>query len=86
MNILEIHKKYKMIKKKYEDCIVLFRYKDNYVTFDIDAFNLSNLLAIETSKQSSIRLLTFPYQKLDEYLPKMIKQGLRVAVCDLLEK
>lgn len=83
-------KQHKAIKAKYPDALLLFRVGDFYETFGEDAIKTSEILGIVLTKRangyaSHIELAGFPYHALDTYLPKLVKAGLRVAICDQLE-
>ena len=81
---------HKAIKQKYPDAILLFRVGDFYETFGQDAINTSAALGITLTKRNngidnSDELAGFPYHSLDTYLPKLVRAGQRVAICDQLE-
>lgn len=81
---------YKQIKAKYPDAILLFRVGDFYETFDTDAVTTSQVLGIVLTKRANgaatyTDLAGFPYHALDTYLPKLVRAGYRVAICDQLE-
>ncbi|MEO6169158.1 MAG: DNA mismatch repair protein MutS [Chitinophagales bacterium] len=81
---------YKHIKAKYPDAILLFRVGDFYETFDTDAVTTSQVLGIVLTKRANgsaafTDLAGFPYHALDTYLPKLVRAGYRVAICDQLE-
>ncbi|MBA2422629.1 MAG: DNA mismatch repair protein MutS, partial [Chitinophagales bacterium] len=81
---------YKRIKAKYPDAILLFRVGDFYETFDTDAVTASKVLGIVLTKRANgsaafTDLAGFPYHALDTYLPKLVRAGFRVALCDQLE-
>ncbi len=83
-------KQYNSIKAQYPDAILLFRVGDFYETFSNDAVITSKILGIVLTKRangsaSEIELAGFPYHALDNYLPKLVKAGYRVAICDQLE-
>ncbi len=83
-------KQYNAFKAKYPDAILLFRVGDFYETFGEDAKKASGVLGIVLTKRSngkasSIELAGFPHHSLDTYLPKLVRAGLRVAVCDQIE-
>lgn len=83
-------KQYNSIKAKYPDAILLFRVGDFYETFGDDAIKTSKILGITlTSRNSGYAsespLAGFPYHALDTYLPKLVRAGQRVAICDQLE-
>jgi DNA mismatch repair protein MutS len=83
-------KQYNAIKAKYPDALLLFRVGDFYETFGEDAVKASNILGIILTRRANgsatfIELAGFPHHSLDTYLPKLVKSGLRVAICDQLE-
>lgn len=78
------------LKSKHPDAIMLFRCGDFYETFSSDAILASEILGITLTKRangkaSSVELAGFPHHALDTYLPKLIRAGKRVAICDQLE-
>jgi DNA mismatch repair protein MutS len=83
-------KQYNAIKGKYPDALLLFRVGDFYETFGSDAVKAANILGIILTKKangyaSTIELAGFPHHSLDTYLPKLVRAGQRVAICDQLE-
>ena len=78
------------MKAKYPDAILLFRVGDFYETFGEDAVKVSKVLGIILTKRNNggvdIPLAGFPYHSLDLYLPRLVKGGFRVAICEQLEK
>ena len=83
-------KQYNTIKAKYPDAILLFRVGDFYETFGEDAIKASKILGITLTKRangqaSHIQLAVFPHHSVDTYLPKLVRAGYRVAICDQLE-
>ena len=83
-------KQYNDIKSKYPDAVLLFRVGDFYETFGEDAIRTAKVLDIILTKrgagtQSETELAGFPHHSLDLYLPKLVKAGFRVAICDQLE-
>ncbi|XMD33066.1 MAG: DNA mismatch repair protein MutS [Candidatus Karelsulcia muelleri] len=90
--ITPLMRQYFDIRKKYpDDTLILFRVGDFYEMFGNDAIKCSKILNIVLTKRnnknnSSIELAGFPYHSIDNYLPKLIKSGFRVAICDQLEK
>jgi len=83
-------KQYNAIKVKYPDAMLLFRVGDFYETFGEDAIKASQILGIVLTRRANgsaqyIELAGFPHHSLDTYLPKLVKSGLRVAICDQLE-
>lgn len=82
-------KQYNAIKTKYPDALLLFRVGDFYETFGADAIKTANILGIVLTSRnnggSKLELAGFPYHSLNTYLPKLVRAGLRVAICDQLE-
>ena len=88
--ITPLMQQYNAIKAKYPDALLLFRVGDFYETFGEDAIQASKILDIILTKrgagsQSETELAGFPNHSLNLYLPKLVKAGLRVAICDQLE-
>ena len=83
-------KQYNRIKAKYPDALLLFRVGDFYETFGADAVKAAKILGIIQTKRgagsaSETELAGFPHHSLNTYLPKLVKAGCRVAICDQLE-
>ena len=83
-------KQYFEIKEKHPDAILLFRVGDFYETFLEDAIAASDILGITLTRRAngsaqSVELAGFPHHALDTYLPKLVRAGRRVAICDQLE-
>ncbi len=83
-------KQYNEIKRKYPDACLLFRVGDFYETFGEDAIRASKILGITLTKRGAgsdteTALAGFPHHSVNTYLPKLVKAGLRVAICDQLE-
>ena len=83
-------KQYNTIKTKYPDAMLLFRVGDFYETFGEDAKKAAQVLGITLTKRgagsdSETALAGFPHHSLNTYLPKLVKAGMRVAICDQLE-
>jgi DNA mismatch repair protein MutS len=83
-------KQYNEIKRKYPDACLLFRVGDFYETFGEDAVRASRILGITLTKrgagsETETALAGFPHHSINTYLPKLVKAGLRVAICDQLE-
>lgn len=83
-------KQYNAIKAKYPDALLLFRVGDFYETFGGDAVKAAKILDIILTKrgagsESETELAGFPHHSLNTYLPKLVKAGCRVAICDQLE-
>ena len=81
---------YFRIKEKHPEAILLFRVGDFYETFDEDAVKTSEILGITLTKRANgsasfVDLAGFPYHSLDTYLPKLVRAGQRVAICEQLE-
>ncbi|MCD8404016.1 DNA mismatch repair protein MutS [Tenacibaculum dicentrarchi] len=88
--VTPLMQQYNGIKAKYPDAMLLFRVGDFYETFGEDAVKASNVLGIILTKrgagsESETALAGFPHHSLNTYLPKLVKSGLRVAICDQLE-
>ncbi len=83
-------KQYYAIKSKHPDAILLFRVGDFYETFGEDAIRASEILGITLTRRANgsasfVELAGFPYHALDTYLPRLVRAGQRVAICDQLE-
>ena len=83
-------RQYFEIKKKHPDAILLFRVGDFYETFSDDAITASEILGITLTRRANgsaqyVELAGFPHHALDTYLPKLVRAGKRVAICDQLE-
>ena len=92
-NVTPIIKQYNDLKQKHPDALLLFRCGDFYETYKEDAVKASNILGITLTQHSKrmdeegkpLKMAGFPYHALDTYLPKLIRAGERVAICDQLE-
>lgn len=92
-NVPPIIKQYNDLKQKHPNALLLFRCGDFYETYKEDAVKASNILGITLTKHSKrmdeegkpLKMAGFPYHALDTYLPKLIRTGERVAICDQLE-
>ena len=78
-------RQYNEIKGRYPDAILLFRVGDFYETFCGDAVKTSEILGITLTKRAGDPLAGFPYHALDNYLPRLVRAGQRVAICEQLE-
>jgi DNA mismatch repair protein MutS len=83
-------KQYYSVKSKHPDAILLFRVGDFYETFGEDAIRASEILGITLTRRANgsasfVELAGFPYHALDTYLPKLVRAGQRVAICEQLE-
>ncbi len=83
-------RQYYKIKEKHPDAVLLFRVGDFYETFEKDAIKTSEILGITLTRRangaaSSVELAGFPHHALDTYLPKLVRAGQRVAICEQLE-
>ena len=83
-------KQYNEIKRMHPDAILLFRCGDFYETYADDAVRAAEVLGITLTRRSgstpnSVAMAGFPYHAIDTYLPKLVRAGLRVAICDQLE-
>ena len=88
--VTPLMKQYNAIKVKYPDAMLLFRVGDFYETFGEDAKKASKVLGIILTKrgagsETETALAGFPHHSLNTYLPKLVKAGMRVAICDQLE-
>ncbi|KAB8152417.1 DNA mismatch repair protein MutS [Kordia sp. TARA_039_SRF] len=87
--VTPLMKQYNSIKSKYPDAMLLFRVGDFYETFGEDAVKAANILGIVQTYRNNggenIELAGFPHHSLNTYLPKLVKAGERVAICDQLE-
>ena len=91
-NIVEtpLMKQYNTIKAKHPDAVLLFRVGDFYETFSEDAIRASEILGITLTRRANgaasfVELAGFPHHALDTYLPKLVRAGQRVAICEQLE-
>jgi len=88
--VTPLMKQYFELKAQHKDALLLFRVGDFYETFAQDAITASGVLGIVLTARnnggSNIELAGFPYHSLDVYLPKLVKAGYRVAICEQLEK
>lgn len=83
-------KQYMAVKRKYPDAVLLFRVGDFYETFSDDAIKASRILGITLTRRANgaasyVELAGFPFHALDTYLPKLVRAGERVAICEQLE-
>jgi DNA mismatch repair protein MutS len=83
-------KQYYGIKAKHPDAVLLFRVGDFYETFGEDAKRTAEILGITLTRRANgaasfVELAGFPYHALDTYLPKLVRAGQRVAICEQLE-
>lgn len=83
-------KQYNEIKRQHPDAVLLFRVGDFYETFSEDAITASEILGITLTRRANgaaqfVELAGFPHHALDTYLPKLVRAGKRVAICDQLE-
>src|SRR5665647_1245170 len=83
-------RQYYHIKSKHPDAILLFRVGDFYETFGTDAIKASEILGITLTRRANgsatfVELAGFPYHALDTYLPRLVRAGQRVAICEQLE-
>lgn len=77
-------KQFKELKEKHPDVLLLFRCGDFYETYEEDAEASAKILGITLTKRSDdgTKMAGFPYHALDTYLPKLIRAGKRIAICD----
>lgn len=90
MQTTPMHEQYLQIRKKYPDCILLFRLGDFYEAFDEDAKTVSKVLGITLTgrgkSENRIPMAGIPHHALKQYLPKLVKSGYKVALADQLEE
>jgi DNA mismatch repair protein MutS len=88
--VTPLMQQYFKVKAKYPDAILLFRVGDFYETFGQDAVTASKVLGIILTSRnnggSDVELAGFPYHSMDMYLPRLVRAGYRVAICEQLEK
>ena len=83
-------KQYEEMKRKHPDAVLLFRVGDFYETFSDDAIVASDILGITLTRRANgannyVELAGFPHHALDTYLPKLVRAGKRVAICEQIE-
>lgn len=76
---------YDKIKENHPDCVILFRKKDFYVLYEDDAVIASRDLGITLSKRDDYKTACFPFHALDDYLPRLIRNGHRVCITDEID-
>ena len=79
---METLTRFRKLKKQYPEAIILFRMEKWYMTVLEDAETVANVLGIIVTKHNNIRVAGFPSHALDEYLPRLIRKGHRVAIVD----
>lgn len=80
-------KQFKQLKEKRPDALLLFRCGDFYECYEDDAKDVAEVLGITLTKSGDgVQMAGFPHHALDQYLPKLVRAGKRVAICDQLEK
>ena len=80
-----MQEQYDRLKDKHPDTVLLFRTGDNYVAYKGDAQTASRILGLDVEQGDKTDTVSFPYGDLDTHLPKLIRAGQRVAICDQLE-
>lgn len=90
MQVTPLMKQYRKIKEANPDTVLFFRVGDFFETFDEDAKTASKVLGITLTKRSNgaagdVPLAGFPHHAIDSYLPKLVRAGYRVAVCEQME-
>ena len=86
----ELMRQYERVKAEHPDAIVLFRMGDFYETFGTDAIETSAILGITLTRRANggaatVELAGFPHHAIDAYLPRLVRAGKRVAICEQLE-
>jgi len=84
MKKISIPREWKEIKKKHTDAIILFRIGDFYNIYEDDAEKASYILGITLSEEGGRMKSSFPKHALDAFLPKLVRAGNRVAICENL--
>lgn len=80
-----MQEQYDQLKGKHPDAVLLFRTSDNYVAYKEDAQTTSRILGLDVVHGDKADIVSFPFGDLDTHLPKLIRAGQRVAICDQLE-
>lgn len=80
------YRQWQELKAKHPDAVILFRWDDTYCTFDSDTETLISVCNCQILDWYGIRAAGFPSRALDVYLPKLVRAGYRIAICDRLEK
>lgn len=75
---------YSEMKAKFPDAVLLFRAGDFYETFAEDAITCANVLGTTLARREDVELSGFPRHALDKYLPRLVRAGRRVAICEKL--
>lgn len=78
-------KQFQELKVKHPGATLLFRCGDFFETYQEDAEAIANRLGITLTKKDGIKMAGFPHYVLDEYLPKLIRYGMRIVICDHIE-
>ena len=78
-------RQYKEIKDKYSDSILLFRMGDFYEVFFDDAKVVSDILGLTLTKRANVPMAGVPYHAIDNYLSRLVKSGMKIAICDQME-
>jgi DNA mismatch repair ATPase MutS len=81
----KLKKQFDEMKAKHQDAILLFRVGDFYESYEEDAEIVAKELGITLTKKGNTKMAGFPHHSLDNYLPKLVRAGKRVAMCDQLE-
>lgn len=82
----EIKQQFEQMKAKHPDAVLLFRTGDFYETYEDDAVIVSDTLGITLTMRGKTKMAGFPHHALDTYLPKLVRAGIRVAMCDQLNE
>lgn len=82
---MTIKQQFERLKSTHKDALLLFRCGDFYETYNEDADKASRTLGITLTKRGETKMAGFPHHALDSYLPKLIRAGHRVAICDQLD-
>ena len=78
-------KQYREFKEKYPTAMLLFRCGDFYEAYEDDARNVAKVCGVTLIRQNDTNIAGFPHHALDTYLPKLVRAGYRLAICDPIE-
>ena len=79
-------KQYRKFKNKFPSAMLLFRWGDFYETYEEDARTIASILGITLTRRGDTHMAAFPHYALDIYLPKLVRAGYRVAICDPIDE
>ncbi|MCS7228152.1 MAG: DNA mismatch repair protein MutS, partial [Endomicrobia bacterium] len=85
INLTPLMRQYQQIKQQYKDCILLFRLGDFYEMFGEDAIKASPILGVVLTKRQDVPMCGVPFHSVNNYISKLLNQGLKVAICEQVE-